>query len=208
MDEQITTANPTPLRFECQGCRVDDHWIPPFQLHAGEAICLHILPGFFTWHDTLVPALRGEKDLSGLRVHGKVEYLARPTPQRGWFGRRRDSSAHDWLTLQKGLSEPEAEQILERVRVPGDVRIGWMGWNERTLLAVEAILCRPLDVLIFDTAGNDPFGSRHLVDRLTSRPENLSLIYLKTVNHPDVPCLSGSTCLEIRAQPIETAFVE
>jgi len=207
MEQRFANTKQKPLRLECQGFFLGNHWIPPFQLRAGETICLHMPPTFVSWQETLVPLFKGTSVHPGLQFHGSAVYLERPTPQRGWFGRRKDISAYDWLTTKKKLSPEEATAVLERVGVAGDLRIGWMGWNERTLLALEAFLNRPTDVLVFDTAGNDPPGIRRVFDRLISRPENLALAYLKTV--PNLtPCFPGGWCLEIPVRPMETALVE
>jgi hypothetical protein len=65
------------------------------------------------------------------------------------------------------------------------------------MLALEACLLHPPGLLVITTAGNDVLTIQHLFGRLSSRPPNMALIYLKTRHETDDPCLPGGTCLEI-----------
>src|SRR2546421_229135 len=124
MEQQLTNFTQKPLRLECQGFPVGDHWIPAFRLHAGEAVCLHGETTFNLWHETLVPLFKGTAVHPGLHLHGTATYLERPLPQRGWFGRRKDCSVRDWLITKAKLSPGEVPGVLERIAVPPDLRIG------------------------------------------------------------------------------------
>jgi hypothetical protein len=136
-----------------------------------------------------------------LHLHGSVSYLERPMPRRRWWGKMYSPSAGDWLTAERGLSSTEAESVLNLVGEPADMSIGRIGWKERTLLALEACLLRPPDLLVFDTCGNDWETIYHIFDRLASRQPQFALLYLKTRLEREDPCLSGATCLEfVRAQ--------
>ncbi|HYV34155.1 MAG TPA: hypothetical protein VE988_00540 [Gemmataceae bacterium] len=208
MDHRLVTSAQITPRLECQGFEAGDIVLPSFKLHAGESLCLHVEHGHLPWYETLLPLLKGEVIHSGLRIHGVVRYLERPMPARGWFGRRKDLSARDWLVLEKHVPLKAALAILDCVHIPQDLRIGWMGWNERTMLALEFNLFDPPDVLLFDTGGNDPLGVLRVFDRLATRPKTLTLVYLKYINGPGSPCLVGGQCLDVAARPTEAALVE
>lgn len=98
---------------------------------------------------------------------------------------------------ERGLTSTEAESVLDLVGEPADMSIGRIGWNERTLLALEACLLRPPDVLVFDTCGNDWDTAYRIFDRLASRTPQFALLYLKTRFEPEDPCLPGAVCLEV-----------
>jgi hypothetical protein len=106
-------------------------------------------------------------------------------------------SAGDWLTTERGLTPTEAEAVLNLVGEPADMSIGRIGWNERTLLALEACLLHPPDLLVFDTCGNDSQGEYRIFERLASRKPQFALLYLKTRLEREDPCLPGATCLEL-----------
>jgi hypothetical protein len=208
MDGDGTRLDSGPLRLECLGFTAGGYALPPFQLRAGEAVCLQIEPSPVAWYDGLLAVLRGEASHPALRWHGSVAYLERPMPRRGWFGRRKDCTAREWLLSEKGLTPAEVVSVLDRAHVSPEMRVGWLGWNERTLLALEACLLRPPDILLFDTAGNDPLGIRRLFDRLADRPAGLAVMYLKTVLDTRSPCYPAKACLEIAARPLAIASAE
>jgi hypothetical protein len=156
----------------------------------------------------LLPVLTGQRAHPALHCFGSVRYLARPMPYRRWWGRRRNPQARDWLLAERGLTTTEAADALDRVGVPSDLRIGSIDWNERTMLALEALLFRVPDLLVFDTSGNGPDAEERIFARLTSRPANLALLYLRTHGGPDALCLPRSTCIALESCPAQTATVE
>jgi hypothetical protein len=76
------------------------------------------------------------------------------------------------------------------------------------MLAVEVCLLRPTQLVIFDTAGNDPLGVRRVLERFNSRPAEVSLIYLKTTRGTDESCLPGGICLSFAPRPLQATIVE
>lgn len=201
-------CNMAEVRLECDGLTTNDFSVPPFRVRAGQAVCLHLPLSTAIWQETLAPILSGRRAHPALHVHGSVSYLDRPMPRRYWWGWRHNPPAHAWLTGERGLTSTEATAVLGRVEVPADLNIGRVGWNERTLLALEACLLRPPDLLVFDTCGNDSLGAQHLFERLAFRPPQLALVYLKTTFERDEPCLSGAACLEVVPAPSPAMIVE
>jgi len=191
------------LRLESLGFSLRGFSIPRFQLHAGEAICLHaIIEPSEIWYDIVVPMLSGHSRHPRYRLNGSICYLERPMPRRGWFGRWKNPRAIDWLVTHKHLSPGEATQVLDRLLVPPELLIGSMGWNERSMLALEATLLNSPDVLVFDTAGQDSVGIQRMFERMKSRPQGLALIYLKTYLEPISPCFPAKSCLEMSRQTV------
>jgi hypothetical protein len=160
------------------------------------------------WYETLVPILSGRVAHPALHLHGSVSYLERPMPRRRWWGWLHDPSAHDWLTADKGLTSTEAAAVLGRVEEPADLSVGRIGWNERTLLALEAFLLRPADLLVFDTCGNDSLTAHRVFERLASRPLQLALVYLKTRFGTGDPCLPDAMCLDLVQAPLQATIAE
>jgi hypothetical protein len=197
----------TPL-VESLGLTVAGYFVPPFRLARGNGVCLHVSAADRAWYEEILPVLTGKVAHVGLRVHGSLGYLDRPVPRRGWLGRLKDPFAADWLTKEKGLMASEASRLLDRTSVPAGMRIGRLGWNERTLLALEVSLLHPPDVLVFDTAGNDPAGVHRVWNRLADRPPDLALVYLKTVLKSSEPCLPGGRCFVVSAPRLQNAVVE
>jgi hypothetical protein len=196
------------LRLECTGFSVGDFSVPPFTVSSGQAVCLHIPPALTTGREELLAILTGRVVHPALRFFGSVGRLERPMPRRRWWGRLLDPAVRDWLIAEKGLTPEEAAAVLDRVALPPQMRIGRVGWNERSLLALEAGLLHPPGLLIFDTAGNDPLGVHRVFERLGSRPPSLALVYLKTVGGVDEPCLPGGACLAVACRSLQTTAVE
>lgn len=196
------------VRLECDGLTVRDFSLPPFRLQVGQGICLHVPLSTEIWYETLAPILCGRIAHPALHLHGSVSYLERPMPRRRWWGRLHNPSAGDWLTVERGLTPTQAAAVLGLVNEPANLSVGRIGWNERTMLALEACLLRPPDLLVFDTCGNDSLTAHRIFERLASRPPQLALLYLKTKFERDDPCLPGSTCLELVRGPLQTTVVE
>ena len=183
--------------MECFGLELAGSILPPFELHAGEALCLHIEHSTIPWYEGILKLLRGDISDPQLRVDGQVRYLERPMPGRGWFGRRKNMLPGNWLVNEVKLSPTEANRILNQLNVNPDLRIGWMGWNERTLLALEAYFVHSPDLLVFDTSGNDYQGIHTVFSRLDSRPPSMAVIYLKTNPGSMSPCFAGAKCIDL-----------
>jgi hypothetical protein len=112
------------------------------------------------------------------------------------------------LTVEEGLTAGEAAAVLDLAGLPPDLSVGRVGWNERTILALEACLLHPPDLLVFDTAGNDPLGASRVLERVAARPPSLSVIYLKTRQGADDPCLPGADCVCIGRRPLQPSAAE
>jgi hypothetical protein len=156
----------------------------------------------------LLALLTGRVANPALRLFGSASYLERPVPRRRWWGGLSDPPVRDWLVRDKGLTPEEAATVLERVALLPQLRVGWVGWNERTLLALEACLLHPPDLLIFDTAGNDPLGIQRAFERLATRPPSLAVVYLKLHINQDEFCLPGAACLALACRSWQTTAVE
>jgi hypothetical protein len=171
--------------------------VPPFRVGAGQAVCLHVPLPSPTWCEQLLPVLTGKIAHPALRFFGSVRHLERPLPRRRWWRGLHDPSVRDWLTREKGLTPAEAADILGRVALPSDLRVGRVGWNERTMLALEVCLLRAPDLLVFDSAGNDPLGVCRTFERLATRLPGMALLYLKTRLAADEPCLPEADCVAV-----------
>jgi hypothetical protein len=196
------------VRLECAGLTVGNFSVPPFHVQAGQTVCLHVSPRPEIWHEALAPILSGRIAHPALRFHGSASYLERPMPRRRWWGWLHNPSAHDWLTTERGMTSTEAATVLDMVDWPEDLSIGRMGWNERTMLALETCLLRPPDLLVFETVGHDLLTTRRIFERLSSRPPDLALIYLKTRHEMDDPCLPGGTCFDVVRAPSQAIIAE
>jgi hypothetical protein len=199
------------LRLECMGLVVGGHTLPRFQVRAGEAVCLHVeySPGSLPWYDCLLPLLVGRIQHPAIRLYGPAASLDRPFPRRRWLPWRRHPSTRDWLLYEGRLSPQEAEHVLSLVPVSPAMRVTSLGWNDRTMLALEACLLHPPELLVFDTAGSAVPTIQAVFDRLATRPTDLALAYLKTNLDAGSPCLPGASCYEIATDsPQTTAAVE
>lgn len=198
-------------QLQCLGLAIGGHSLPPFQIEAGGAVCLHMeySPDSVPYYDSVYPLLLGRTRHPAIRVHGVVAGLDRPFPPRRWQFWRRHLSARDWLLRVRGLSPAESARVLSVIpAIPPEMRVGWLGWNERTMLALEACLLRPPDLLVFDMAGCALPTKEAVFDRLATRPSQLAVAYLKTNPDADSPCLPGATCYVIAAQSSQPATVE
>lgn len=194
------------VRLECDGLSSRYFCVPPFRVQEGQTVCLHVPLGKAIWYENLVPILDGRIAHPALHLHGCVSYLERPMPQWRWWRGWRSPPVGDWLTVEKGLTSTEATAVLGAVDLPADLSVGRIGWRERTLIALEALLLRPPDLLVFDTCGNDCFTIPHIFARLASRTPQFALLYLKTRFEKEVPCLPGAVCFKCVRAPAHTTI--
>jgi hypothetical protein len=196
------------VRLECLGLTVRDFFVPPFRVEASQSVCLHVRLPSPKWQEELVPILSGKVAHPAMHLYGAISYLERPMPRRRWWGGWRSPTAGDWLTAVKGLTSAEATAVLSLIGEPADMSVGRIGWNERTMLDLEACLLRPPDLLVFDTCGNDYLGIQRIFERLASRTPQLALVYLKTRFEKEDPCLPGAVCIEMTRAPTHAAIAE
>jgi hypothetical protein len=183
--------------MECDGLSTRNFTVPPFRVEASQNVCLHVPLSMAIWHETLMPILVARIAHPSLHLHGSVSYLDRPMPQWRWWRGWHSPSAGHWLTAESGLTSTEAAAVLSTVDLPADMSVGRIGWRERTLIALEACLLRPPDLLVFDTCGNGPETISYVFDRLASRTPQFALLYLKTRLEKEDACLPGAVCHEV-----------
>lgn len=184
--------------IRCHGLTMGDFSVPPFGVRAGDRLCLHVHHGDTPWYEVCRPLLSGKVPHPALQITGNVQYLDRMIVYRRWWGMLYNPTALDWLTKRIGLAPDEATALLQRLGFRSDLWVRFLGLNERTFLAVEAVLARPPDVLAFDTAGNDLYGIRHIHERLSTGRPDLAIVFVKT-NLKDTPCFPGAACLDVGA---------
>lgn len=196
------------VRLECDGLTIRDFFLPPFRVETGQSVCLHVRLPSPKWQEELVPILSGRVVHPAIHLHGSVTYLERPMPRRRWWGKRYNPSAGDWLTTEKGLTSKEAATVLSLVGEAAEMSVGAIGWNERTMLDLEACLLRPPDLLVFDMCGNGPEIASPIFERLASRTPPFALLYLKTRFYKYDLCLPGAVCLEMARAPAQATIAE
>jgi hypothetical protein len=190
------------LLIASQGFRLGWGWFPPFLLHTGESVCLHV-PGP-AWGDDerdLLGVLTGMADLPEVRVLGRVEH-ARPAMGRPrLLGLIREPYPVDWLRRQVGVSRDAAERITARLHLKPEWRLDNLAGTPRTLLGLEAVWARGADALIFSTVGLDPLGRQTVFDAVRSHLGTCAAIYLAypytTESRNERDHLPGATCVDM-----------
>lgn len=191
-----------PLRFACEGVLLDGLQLPPFQLHAGEALCLH-LPRLKTWSERaqFVKALAGPDPVEGLTRLGRIIYAEPPEGHGGLRGLWPSPRVVDWLRRRAGMDAAIAQEVVTRLGLSETWRVSHMAMNPRTLLGLEAAYARGAEVILFTTVGCDPLGTKAAFDTVLARLERCSAIYLSypyTVNGAvQRACLPGACCVDV-----------
>lgn len=199
-----------PLRFACESVPLDGLRLPPFQLHAGEALCLH-LPPLKTWteREQLVKALAGPDPVEGLTRLGRIIYAEPPQGRGGLCGLWPSPRIVDWLCRRAGLDAAEAREVVTRLGLSETRRVSHVAMNPRTLLGLEAAYARGAEVVLFSTAGCDPLGTRAAFEMVLARLHRCSAIHLSypyTVNDEvQRACLPGARCVEVVRQAATSA---
>ena len=143
--------------IECDGARIGRLIIPEFSLCMGEYVCLH-LPHGIAYGDhcpeAIVDVFRGVRDCSNIKVREKAVHAAvswgRPRwVERLWF---RNRTVVKYLTAELEVSEREALEFLEEVKINPNWKHLGLSWKQRLLLALFDAL-RSGDFVVFDSSG-------------------------------------------------------
>lgn len=186
------------------GFTVGSLYIPPFQLRAGECVCLH-LPDTLDSPEVeqLIRIITGKKALPEVRLHGRALWAAPVRNVRhGLVGLFRPMRVEDWLARVAGATPPQARAILRGLAADSrNDRLDQLAGTPRTLLSVEAAWLAGAQVVAFTTAGLDPSGREAVHHTVSSHFPCWSAIHL---SFPFLQngqrlreCFPGTTCLEL-----------
>jgi hypothetical protein len=209
------------LRISSDGCAVGRLIVPPFRLHAGAAVCVH-LPGPVYSQDwkALVNVLTGAQPLSGVRQFGRVKWAepaSTPTTILGLLriGRLAPMRPVDWLQRVAGLSAADSASVVARLNLRPEWRLSQLAANPRTLLGLEAVWAQRADAVVFHTVGCDPSGVKRVFEAVAAHLAECPAIYLSSCfwqddgqqrdHFPDATCLeiTQSTNVPDSLAPVE-----
>lgn len=186
--------------IECDGTRLVSLRLPPFHVSAREFVCLHLPDSSSPDVQHLKKALTGGITVPGLRVMGTITWAEPALPRRNFLGMVRDPHIGTWLTKEDRLSAAQVQALLQQQQIASNTRIGLLSWTARHLLALEAALARPADVIGFDTSGLDPRGIQQVNDRVQAHLVDRAFLHLSFHPLSDGPCFPGSRCITAPVQ--------
>jgi len=196
------------VRLSCGGIAAGPLWVPPFDLHLGESVCLH-LPEY-TDDAPLVAALkglaRGEEGGQPPRVvWGGLAWDDRPRIMRFFLPSPR---AVDWLRRVAHVQHTEALAALKQVDLDPSWRLNRMAGNPRTWLGLAAAWAQSPDVLIFSTTGCDPLGQKRVIQAVARWLESggaavrlTDPYWTQGSLHTDCVPIPGCMCLKVEQHP-------
>ena len=133
----------TITRISCEGVVSGSIVLPPFELHAGHMLCMHIpWPGYSRLDQHLLDLLVGKRPMPGLIHQGAVRWAEPACYTLGWRGWFYQPSVETWLYRAAQFSRAEAEAILDRIQLQPKIRVCQLGYNWRVLLGLEATWSR------------------------------------------------------------------
>ena len=167
------------LLLSCDGAAVGGQWLPPFRLHAGESVCLHVPgPAWGEDEERLLRVLTGAEKVPGVRVSGRVEYACPATGRTGFLGLVRQPYPVDWLRRTAGVTPGDAERIVARLGLKPQWRVCNLPGTPRVLLGLEAVWARGADAVIFSCIGLDPLGRQAMFDAVRLRLGPCAAVFL------------------------------
>jgi len=194
----------------CDGISVETLEIPPFQLNAGECLCMHVSgPAFSLEGSQLVRAFTGQKPVRGLNILGCIRYAEPPRMRTGLFGYFYQPRVMAWLRQSGNLADRAARVVLQRLGLGAEQRICQLAMNPRTLLSLEAAWARGAEGIVFTTVGCDLPGTESVFEAVAQRLDRCPAIYL---SFPYVSngtsgrtCFPGARCIELLARARQPA---
>lgn len=199
-----------PTRLTCEGLRAGALMLPPFEVRAGELVKLQFprsTPDTARARREVLGQLCAAADACGpVRACGVVAALETPRTRsavRELFHRQR---AVEWFCRQTGLSRAVALPSLKRIDLPPDVPVSSLAGTPRRLLALQAVLARGADVVVFDTAGLDPLGIQTLLQAVSERLGESAALYLSCESEWEPPGVSFAAVIPLVPHQTEPAF--
>jgi hypothetical protein len=150
-----------PLRVVSTGFEADGLSVPPFELRAGESLCLHLPASDVTLdeHALLVRLLTGYATVSGLRVLGQSEWARPVVALDRWVSTARaPQKAADWLAGVTRMNRDEAARRLRAHGLPAEALARNLTPLEWRLMGLEVAWARGAEVVVFDTGDSEPGG--------------------------------------------------
>ncbi len=197
-----------PLLLVSGGFSISSFLLSPFQLRAGECVCLH-LPETMTSADVeqLIRVLTGKTSLPGVQRFGHFLWAAPlGKHRRGLMSFFHSPRVADWLARTAGASPAQTRAILQRLHpAERECRIEQLPGTPKTLLSVEAAWVAGAQGVIFTTAGLDPLGREAVYKAVISHfPQwgaiHLSFPFLQNGQRMR-QCFARTTCLELEQSP-------
>ncbi len=193
------------LIFACHGLTVSSIRIPPFELNAGDFICLHMPCSPFSHEeDEVVAVFTGEHPLSGCRPFGRIRRAFAPVCRGGVMGIFRRPRAVSWLCHSAALSRAEARAVLARNGLTLDARLCELAGTPKTLLGLEAAWALGAEGIVFRTVGLDPLGVRAVYSVVSGRLNQCAALHLSYAfeqnGRAGRECYPGGSCNELTKQ--------
>lgn len=192
------------LILSCDGFSLDSSFVPAFQLRAGECLCLHLPQAMASVEvEQLIRILTGKTPLAEVRLLAMVHWAAPLRNRRhGLLGLFRPVRVVDWLIGVAGASLAQARTILQQLDLQSQCRIDQLPGTLRTLLSVEAAWLAEAQIVVFTTAGLDPFGRERVYQAVSSHFPQGSALHLSFpfLQNGELKreCPTEAMCLELR----------
>jgi hypothetical protein len=197
------------VKLACHGVKVGPYFLPPFCLHAAEAVCLHVPFRSFSGEEKeFIKVLTGTVPIAGLELHGLASWADSVSlAKRRFRFLFREPTVAEWLHQTAGFTRDEALGFTERLGWRADWRVSALAGTHRTLLALELAYARGCEVILFSTSGLDPTGIRTAHELVSSRLARCAAVQF---SHTDIhqrrwDCLQDrgdvfprATCLEVQ----------
>ena len=199
----------SPIQISCEGFTLGSFWVPPFQLKAGEVVCLHLpFSPDSTETEKFLQVLTGERSEAGFHAFGRVA-CAQParSKRKGWLPFAQDETVREWFYRSTQGVSLIGESDFSRLGVQASWKVSQLGYNHRLLLGLEAAFQNSTESIVFSTVGCDPSGYSLAVEWFSWKRERaISGIYL---SYPFMQngqtrrfCFPRGKCVDVSLQPV------
>ncbi len=180
------------FRMRCAGGVLEDWWVPPFDVHDGQAVTLYV-PSDYVIRDEHPLSTTFDKLRSIAEISGKAICAEPASPPYGFWSWFKDHSASGWLRRVGGMSHDQAMETIRRLDLWRD-DIRYLPGNFRLRLGMEAACAQNPDLLVFSTIAVDWTGMQSAFAMATSQSTRRAAIYLSfpfisqgRIQHHDFP---------------------
>lgn len=147
-----------------KGIKINNYYIPPFQINQGELIGLYLLGGgrFVTLKEKMIRLLTGIEQHSNLTITHPLHYVI-PIHNSSFYSYCCPMTIEKYQRKNGKSGSKELDRIFKIDYIKPQTRINALAGNPRKWLSLFTSFSK-FDKIIFDLVGQDPIGVEQTLD--------------------------------------------
>lgn len=152
------------LILKCKGIEIEEYFIPPFTLYAGEVVrfWIQIVPknankSGYEISQILRKILTSKKEQEGLEINHHIPF-AESILEKNILSTIFPLTVKKYLQKKRKLNLTQIQDILQELNLNSKDKIGYLDFTTRKSLSISSLF-KKCDCISFDYYGLDPLGT-------------------------------------------------